>query len=173
MDEAPLPQGKPYKVVDEYMRIISVYRTQDEKWECLEDGKWVSVTDVVVYSGTNLVELTKCERENLAAFLKTGQEELPDRLDLEPRERYQRWKCPDCETFTVVPMVMGFPSELDMEAAERGEIILTGCIVRGDEPRRPVACTQCDWYGENTKTHHIRKLPAPIDEWSTMDQIDD
>jgi len=34
-----------------------------------------------------------------------------------------------------VPLVMGLPTEQAIEKAERGEIVLGGCIVTGNEPR--------------------------------------
>ena len=34
-----------------------------------------------------------------------------------------------------VPLVMGYPSDSTLERAKRGEVILGGCLVRGNEPR--------------------------------------
>lgn len=74
---------------------------------------------------------------------------------------YARWVCPNCETLTVVPIVIGYPNIEDFEAAEAGHVILQGCIVYGDEPKHGVACTRCDWFGERLPGNRIRQIPRP------------
>ena len=45
-----------------------------------------------------------------------------------------RPRCPACGAADVVPMVYGFPSPDMLDAAERREIVLGGCIVDSDSP---------------------------------------
>ena len=54
--------------------------------------------------------------------------------------------------------MIGYPNPEDMEAEREGHIILQGCIVHGDEPEKPVACTTCGWFGEYLKGKVIRAL---------------
>jgi hypothetical protein len=43
--------------------------------------------------------------------------------------------CPECgSSENVVPIVYGYPGEELLEAAERGEVKLGGCVVAGDDP---------------------------------------
>jgi hypothetical protein len=61
----------------------------------------------------------------------------------------------------VVPILVGFPDDEGFEAAEAGHVILQGCIVYGDEPKRGVACKQCDWFGERLPGNRIRQISRP------------
>ena len=45
-----------------------------------------------------------------------------------------RPRCPACGADDVVPVVYGFPSADMLDAAERGEIVLGGCVVDPDSP---------------------------------------
>ncbi len=50
--------------------------------------------------------------------------------------------CPDCgRTAVVVPILYGYPSDEAMEAAERDEIVLAGCIVGESDPS--YYCRRC------------------------------
>jgi hypothetical protein len=40
-----------------------------------------------------------------------------------------------------VPIVYGLPAPETMDAARRGEVVIGGCIVGGDEPE--LACPRC------------------------------
>ena len=87
--------------------------------------------------------------------------EPSNQLDPESGDRYQKWVCPNCGTLTVVPILVGFPDDEGFEAAEAGHVILQGCIVYGDEPKRGVTCKQCDWFGERLPGNRIRQIPRP------------
>jgi hypothetical protein len=73
-------------------------------------------------------------------------------------KRIQRWTCPGCGLDSVVPVIIGFPNNDDFERAARGEIVLAGCVVYGDEPDRPVECLECGWYGERLRGGKIREV---------------
>lgn len=49
--------------------------------------------------------------------------------------------CPHCGADAAVPIVYGMPGPEAMEAAERQEAVLAGCVVSGDDAS--AACTQC------------------------------
>lgn len=42
----------------------------------------------------------------------------------------------------MVPIAYGLPTGVLMDAAERGEVVLGGCTVTGDDPQW--ACPACD-----------------------------
>ena len=48
--------------------------------------------------------------------------------------------CPACGG-KLVPILYGLPSPDGFQAAERGEFVLGGCIVSGDDPQ--LACAGC------------------------------
>lgn len=165
--ESPAPK-KRWRYVkrcsDQTGEITSIYRTRGFDIEVLRDGRWTPAdyrSWFHVREDPDYEWLTRQETSNLLNFLRTGQEGLPRRLDLQPTERYKKWKCPDCQTFTVVPIVIGLPGAEDMEAEAEGHIILQGCIVYGDEPDQPIACTQCGWFGEALRGKRVRQLSAP------------
>ena len=58
-----------------------------------------------------------------------------------PTEKKQR--CPDCGEREGVELLFGMPSSEAMEAAERGEIALGGCLI----PWEPLhyRCLACGW----------------------------
>ena len=50
--------------------------------------------------------------------------------------------CPECgKTDVVVPILYGYPSDEAMEAAERDEIVLAGCMVGETDPS--YYCRRC------------------------------
>jgi hypothetical protein len=51
------------------------------------------------------------------------------------------WKCPSCGERAGVPVQYGLPSREMAEAAERGEVVLGGCVLTDDDP--PRCCTEC------------------------------
>lgn len=54
-------------------------------------------------------------------------------------------QCPRCASADVVPVVIGMPTrELEL-AASRGELILGGCEIRGEERDPQWGCTACGW----------------------------
>jgi hypothetical protein len=139
-----------------------LFRLRDSQVEVLEDGKWRSTAGdsaIDLDWDPGFAWLSPIESRNLLAYLRTGQTDLPVHLDREPKERYQKWKCPNCGTFTVVPVVVGMPSFEDGEAAREGHLILQGCIFYGDEPKQAVACTTCDWFGELIRDRTILQIP--------------
>jgi hypothetical protein len=141
--------------------VREVFRARGDDTQVLICGKWspIDASWLDVKTVPNLFVMTAREVSNLLSVLRAGQEDLPSRLELEPYEQYQKWKCPNCQTMTVVPILIGMPSEEVGQAAMRGDVLLQGCIVYGDEPDRPVGCTTCDWYGEHVRGATIRKLP--------------
>lgn len=54
-------------------------------------------------------------------------------------------RCPSCRDRTLVPIVFGMPSYELFEAAERGEVVLGGCVLEEVNPTR--RCTRCGWEG--------------------------
>lgn len=152
------------RLADDGTTIIALLRTRALDIQYLRQGRWVIAhyKDWFTIREDPFCEwLTIQERRNLLSYLACGQKELPRRLDLEPSERYRKWICPNCRTRTVVPIVIGLPSYEDMKAATEGHIILYGCVVHGDEPQRPVACTTCDWHGEHVKGTKVTMSQAP------------
>ena len=55
--------------------------------------------------------------------------------------RDQKQKCPSCDSNNVVPIVYGMPGSELMEQAERGEVILGGCVVTDNDPG--LYCKDC------------------------------
>jgi hypothetical protein len=49
--------------------------------------------------------------------------------------------CPRCGS-RAVPILRGYPSPAAFEAAERGEVVLGGCVITGDDPH--FACVGVD-----------------------------
>ncbi len=50
-------------------------------------------------------------------------------------------ECPDCGRRSATPIGYGYPSHEMFEAAERGELVLGGCLV---EPASPIwCCARC------------------------------
>ena len=50
--------------------------------------------------------------------------------------------CPQCQRNDTVPIMYGLPSHEGFEAAERGEVVIGGCVVEPDNPRW--ACPACE-----------------------------
>lgn len=72
-------------------------------------------------------------------------------------------QCPECREHAVVRVVYGFPSASMFDAAERGEIVLGGCMISEDAPRHPVTCTACRWTGQITDDGSF--APTTIGPW--------
>lgn len=154
------------KVLDSAGQISRLFRQTEGLVEELTDEAWneLGLISEVGWPplGLGAEELDTVEVHNLRTYLRSGRLGVPENLTIGPPERYKRWTCPECRTLTVVPVVIGYPSLEDFEAEQRGEIILAGCIVNGDEPARPVACVTCGWNGENTRTKYVRALPLRV-----------
>lgn len=50
--------------------------------------------------------------------------------------------CPSCGSHTIVGVSFGYPTQETLDAAARGETVLGGCYLRGDE-RNQLGCAQC------------------------------
>ena len=50
-------------------------------------------------------------------------------------------RCPRCGAFGPRPIEYGYPGDEMLEAGERGEIVLGGCVVEDDAPS--LACLAC------------------------------
>lgn len=60
--------------------------------------------------------------------------ERGDRIDDDwPVTEHKPPPCPQCGR-PAVPIVYGFPSPGLMEAADRGAVVLGGCVIEGDQP---------------------------------------
>ena len=142
--------------------IRRIFRAGKGQVEELRGGEWTRLCDIEDSEWGSLEKLARklspLERQNLKAYLSTGQREIPGNLELSPPERFKKWRCPECETFTVIPIIIGLPSYEMMEAQKCGDVILWGCTMDGSEPLRPVGCTDCGWYGEHTRGRHIREI---------------
>ena len=53
----------------------------------------------------------------------------------------QAARCPACGALAMVRILYGRPSRQGFEAAERGEVVLGGCVVSRESPL--FACTAC------------------------------
>jgi hypothetical protein len=51
-------------------------------------------------------------------------------------------KCPHCGAKKVVDILYGYPSDEGFEKADKGELVIGGCIVSGDNPSWQ--CTTCN-----------------------------
>lgn len=61
--------------------------------------------------------------------------------------------CPRCRSDQVVPILYGYPLGKMVEAFERGEAEIGGCIVSGDDPRW--LCKKCDFrWGKATSKNY-------------------
>ena len=53
-------------------------------------------------------------------------------------------QCPQCSgDLIVVPMVVGLPSKSMVDALERGEVLLAGCVGDPDNPEKASVCLAC------------------------------
>jgi len=60
--------------------------------------------------------------------------------------RLEKQICPECGERRVVEILYGMPTSDAFEDAERGDFILGGCVIIGNDPSR--GCTSCGWRGE-------------------------
>ena len=52
-------------------------------------------------------------------------------------------RCPNCGSKSIVRIVYGLPGPELFEKAERGEVMLGGCIITGNDPAH--GCLECGW----------------------------
>lgn len=62
-------------------------------------------------------------------------------MTAEPHPR-RSLRCPRCGSTDTARIVYGYPGPEMLAAAERGEIVLGGCSITGDDPTRQ--CRACD-----------------------------
>jgi hypothetical protein len=65
-------------------------------------------------------------------------------------------RCPKCGAYAGIPILYGYPSSETLEAAEKGEIKLGGCIVTFDQPNW--SCRSC---------HHRWRYPCLVNAQPT------
>jgi hypothetical protein len=65
--------------------------------------------------------------------------------------------CPECQSTNVAEYLYGYPSDEAAEAANRGEVILGGCMPPFIEPAPQLRCGDCD--------HEWRHDGQAIDPW--------
>jgi len=61
--------------------------------------------------------------------------------------------CPRCSNRKLLSIVYGYPAGDLMEAAQRGEVALGGCMVTGDDPDRRCPDCRVDLYRDGTYRH--------------------
>lgn len=72
-------------------------------------------------------------------------------------------RCPDCSSASARPIIYGEPEEELGRRAERGEVVLGGCVIWGNDPAW--SCRECGCrFGDMEKPH--KKLPERSrEEW--------
>lgn len=78
--------------------------------------------------------------------------------------------CPHCGVDAVIPILYGMPTPSAMEAAERGEKLLAGCLVEGDDPQ--LACRHCAslWTAEHN--HSTTRISQEFANYFSDDKIE-
>jgi len=75
--------------------------------------------------------------------------------------------CPHCGSDKTATILYGMPAPDGMDRAERGEIVLGGCVVSDDDPQ--LACRDCGslWSGlqDGTKTEISKKFAEYFAHW--------
>jgi len=56
-------------------------------------------------------------------------------------------QCPNCDEGRALPVLMGLPGPEAWELAERGEVILGGCVLGPVHIDQPMECDSCNWSG--------------------------
>jgi hypothetical protein len=56
-------------------------------------------------------------------------------------------RCPNCDEGLALPVLVGFPGPEAWELAERGEVILGGCLLGPVHIDQPMECDSCNWSG--------------------------
>ena len=69
-------------------------------------------------------------------------------------------RCPECRGNETVPIAYGMPG-LDLaEAAERGELVLGGCCITGDDPRWHCNACGADFGRPSQTPRRARERPG-------------
>lgn len=75
--------------------------------------------------------------------------------------------CPHCGSSKTATILYGMPAPEAMEGAERGEVVLAGCVVSGDDPQ--LACRDCGslWSSsqDGTTTEISKKFAEYFANW--------
>jgi hypothetical protein len=53
--------------------------------------------------------------------------------------------CPQCGSVQTIPISSGMPDHELFAASERGEVLIGGCILMGDDPDRHCVACGIDW----------------------------
>ena len=54
-------------------------------------------------------------------------------------------RCPSCNSEQVVPIVYGFPSPKLIEEADKGRVVLGGCVVDANNPKWKCKACKRKW----------------------------
>jgi len=68
-----------------------------------------------------------------------------------------RYLCPACKRKTGVPILYGHPTDDGFRGAERGEIVIGGCMEEPGDPDR--ACTACGKQWRARSKRGMRESP--------------
>ncbi len=65
--------------------------------------------------------------------------------------------CPNCGSFSTVPIIYGLPVADDLERAQRGEFVLGGCLVglHDPDPDPNRCCTTCGTSFDSASGHIV------------------
>lgn len=55
--------------------------------------------------------------------------------------RLKTMKCPNCKSENAIPIAYGVPSEETWEEVKKGNLVLGGCVIEGNEP--DMFCKDC------------------------------
>jgi hypothetical protein len=77
------------------------------------------------------------------------------RVDDPASEHLAGASCPRCGAADVRPILYGFPSSEAIDAADRGELVLGGCVVSEDDP--DIACRACGLRFVGRRRHRSRR----------------
>ena len=73
----------------------------------------------------------------------------PPQEDASGGPRREETPCPNCSSSRVVPILYGYPMGPMVDEVERGEAVLGGCLMSGNDPMK--FCLNCETsfdYGE-------------------------
>ena len=75
------------------------------------------------------------------------------------------YRCPNCKSKNVIPIVYGYPSMDTVEMAERYEIKLGGCVVYADREMPDLYCKDCkkEWSVDDLTDRDITKIRFVIE----------
>ena len=68
---------------------------------------------------------------------------MTEQTDESDQTESTRVECPQCGSLDGTPIAWGYPGAGTFEAADRGEVVLGGCVVSADDPTH--SCTSCGY----------------------------